>query len=131
MELKVYFLPEKIRNENIENVTSRRPTSPPQSNPASPSGDSQGPRRPSMQESRSLSKSFPNNQMHIAVKSSVKPQTVYMNNGNKDNKRNFGPTIQIIPGPMHTSLRHTGLDNKMRIAANQNVASQVKKTSRG
>ena len=54
-----------------------------------------------------------------------------MNNGNKDDKRNFGPKIQIIPGPMHTSLQHTGLDNKMRIAANQNVASQDKRKQAG
>ena len=46
-------------------------------------------------------------------------------------KRNFGPTIQIIPGPMHTSLRHTGLDNKMCIAANQKGGISSKENKQG
>ena len=114
---------------------SRKPTPPPpQSNSASPSEHwQQGPRRPPLQESRSLSKPSPNNQMRIAAKSSVKPPTFYMNNGNKDDKRNFGPTTQssrdlcIHHYEIQRAMKYLVSIIKCALLQIKKVASQVKK----
>ena len=107
---------------------------PPQSNSALRSKHwQQGPRRPPLQESRSLSKPSPNNQMRIAAKSSVKPHTLYMNNGNKDDKGNFGPKTQssrdlcIHHYEIQWAMKYLVSIIKCALLQIKKVASQVKK----